>query len=154
KHVRVLVGEVPEDPHHLLRRLPGAEHGLGSADPEGSMGVELGEAQILVREATQAGERRVGSEGPRLHGGEQGPEALDVHRGLSGAYPAEPRGAVPASPTRRARRRSRASFRLPERNPRRSTVTWRNPSSPSRSAIASARPSSQSLAISPRAISR
>ena len=41
---------------------------------------------------------------------------------------------------RRARRRSRASLRLPDRKPRRSSVTWTKPSSPSRSAIASAPP--------------
>ena len=125
--------EPGEDRDDLVRGLPGTVHRLGRAR-RGAPGACRG-ARSPGPRTEAAGAGRAPRQATRLPAG---PPAGALAAG-SGPSDRRARGRagrprhrrqLPPPPVRRARSRRSASLRLPDRKPRRSSVTWTNPSSP------------------------
>ena len=65
--VVVLLGEPAEDGHHLLGRLPLAEHRLRDPVAQRAVEIHAGEAQVLHGQVAQARQRALGRQRPARH---------------------------------------------------------------------------------------
>jgi hypothetical protein len=82
--VRVVLGQAPRDRDDLSRRLAGAEDRLGSPAAQRTVVIDLGEPEILVREAPELVDRAVDVEAPGPEVFEESPDRFPIHRSLAG----------------------------------------------------------------------
>jgi hypothetical protein len=87
QHVVVVLGQALHDGHHLLRGLARAVDGLGHAVAQRAVQVDAGEAQVLVGQRAQPGERLLGGERAGRDLLQEGPYFFPIHRRASLALP-------------------------------------------------------------------
>jgi hypothetical protein len=79
----VVVGQAPRDRNDLSRRLAGAEYCLGSPAAQRPVMVDLGEPEILVRQAAELADRTVDVDASGLQVFEESADRLSIHRSLA-----------------------------------------------------------------------
>ncbi len=74
-----MLGQTPDDRHHLLRGLARAEHGLRGAATQRPVVIDLREPQVFVRQPTQSSHGRVHVEPARAHVVEDSADGVPIH---------------------------------------------------------------------------